>query len=237
MAEYVPVAPVSDDAKKHNQNLPGMGGVFNYVNLHVYHYGANNPIMYVDPNGEADVVFYQINPDGFEDQANNSGYFNSSSEDVIMIGVSSADQFISAWNNLDDSDIDDIYLFLHGGEGFIRFGSGENRTFLRLTDNDFDKLENKNVNGKVYLFSCSGGKGSEGNNVAWKLVELTSTSVRATDNKVSFSMLFGKYQARIGGGIRAFLFGSWADYYNEKKYVFFGEVVPKSKSTRRVWAE
>jgi hypothetical protein len=51
MGDYFPVAPVNDDAKKHNQNLPGMGGVFNYVNLHVYHYAGNNPVKYVDPNG------------------------------------------------------------------------------------------------------------------------------------------------------------------------------------------
>jgi hypothetical protein len=28
-----------------------MGGVFNYVNLHVYHYAGNNPVKYVDPTG------------------------------------------------------------------------------------------------------------------------------------------------------------------------------------------
>jgi hypothetical protein len=28
-----------------------MGGVFNYVNLHVYHYAGNNPINLTDPNG------------------------------------------------------------------------------------------------------------------------------------------------------------------------------------------
>ena len=27
------MAPVNDEAKKHNENLPGMGGVFNVVNL------------------------------------------------------------------------------------------------------------------------------------------------------------------------------------------------------------
>ena len=61
LGEYVPVAPVNDEAKKHNQNLPGMGGVFNTVNLHVYHYAGNNPVKYVDPDGKdtkaATVVF------------------------------------------------------------------------------------------------------------------------------------------------------------------------------------
>jgi hypothetical protein len=51
MGEYFPVAPVNDEAKKHNGNLPGQGGVFNYVNLHAYHYARNNPVKYVDPDG------------------------------------------------------------------------------------------------------------------------------------------------------------------------------------------
>ena len=51
--DYIPQAPVNDDAKKHNENLPGMGGVFNTVNLHVYHYAGNNPVKYTDPDGDA----------------------------------------------------------------------------------------------------------------------------------------------------------------------------------------
>ena len=52
LSDYIPKAPIDDEAKKHNENLPGMGGVFNVVNLHLYHYAGNNPIKYEDPNGE-----------------------------------------------------------------------------------------------------------------------------------------------------------------------------------------
>jgi hypothetical protein len=54
MGEYIPQAPLNDEAKKYNGNLPGMGGVFNTVNLHTYHYAGNNPVKYTDPNGRED---------------------------------------------------------------------------------------------------------------------------------------------------------------------------------------
>jgi hypothetical protein len=51
LGDYLPAAPVNDEVKKQNQNLPGQGGVFNLVNLHVYHYAGNNPMKYTDPDG------------------------------------------------------------------------------------------------------------------------------------------------------------------------------------------
>ena len=51
LGEYIPKAPISDEAKKHNQNLSGMGGLFNTVNMNLYHYAGNNPVKYTDPDG------------------------------------------------------------------------------------------------------------------------------------------------------------------------------------------
>jgi hypothetical protein len=51
IGEYIPGAPVNDEVKKQNQNLPGGAGIFNLVNLHVYHYAGNNPVKYTDPDG------------------------------------------------------------------------------------------------------------------------------------------------------------------------------------------
>jgi RHS repeat-associated protein len=60
LGDYIPSAPVDDEAKKRNGSLPGQGGVFNHVNLHVYHYAGNNPVKYVDPDGETPVLIIAI---------------------------------------------------------------------------------------------------------------------------------------------------------------------------------
>ena len=60
LSDYIPKAPIDDEAKKHNEKLPGMGGVFNVVNLHLYHYAGNNPVKYEDPDGMFDVLPYHI---------------------------------------------------------------------------------------------------------------------------------------------------------------------------------
>ena len=47
LGDYVPAAG-TDPSK-----LAGMGGVYNTVNLHLYHYSGNNPVKYTDPDGKA----------------------------------------------------------------------------------------------------------------------------------------------------------------------------------------
>ena len=50
LGEYVP--GVGADSSK----LPGLGGVYNTVNLNLYHYAGNNPVKYTDPNGLSDTA-------------------------------------------------------------------------------------------------------------------------------------------------------------------------------------
>lgn len=62
LVEYIPKAPIDEEAKKYNQNLPGMG-VFNHINGNLYHYAGNNPVKYTDPDGQytedADCILYK----------------------------------------------------------------------------------------------------------------------------------------------------------------------------------
>jgi RHS repeat-associated protein len=51
LGEYIPEAPVDEGAVKRNGNLPGMGGIYNVINSHLYHYAGNNPLKYTDPDG------------------------------------------------------------------------------------------------------------------------------------------------------------------------------------------
>jgi hypothetical protein len=67
MGDYVPGAPINDEVKKQNQNLPGMGGVFNVVNLHTYHYAGNNPVIYTDPDGRSGELTICASGDGLID--------------------------------------------------------------------------------------------------------------------------------------------------------------------------
>ena len=85
------------------------------------------------------------------------------------------------------------------------------------------RLASRKVKYHVFLFSCYGGSGSEGSNVAWAIAKLTNARVTAFTGSVSYSRVFGKYFAR-----KAWDWGCFKVFYYQRKYIWWGPLVAKS---------
>ena len=85
--KYLPEPPVDDEARKRNGQLPGQDGVFNPVNLNVYSYAGNNPLLYTDPDGSA-ITWTQVGKFGLASAEIIGGGLGVVGGSVIAVGTS-----------------------------------------------------------------------------------------------------------------------------------------------------
>ena len=153
-------------------------------------YCTNNPITYLDNGGMSKTYVYYYsytknNSDTIE-EAFNSPYFDPVDPSVIMTGVQNRVEFVRYWNSM-DSNVTDIYIYVHGDEGNLEFndggigiGKGDTKPLSITT------LKSVNVSGKIYLFSCYGAKDIKGSSLANELALLTQGTVVACKTGVNF---------------------------------------------------
>ena len=152
---------------------------------------------------------------GFQNQAVNSPYFDyRDTNNVSMVYVKTAQEFIDAWNASDN--VEQLYIYAHSGSG-TRSGDGamifENQAisfnndvfpdpdtkidYTTYINYSYDHLNTINVD-RIYLLSCHGAAYDLDHNIAVELAERSGAIVTANTGSVSFTERSGEYYARSG---------------------------------------
>jgi hypothetical protein len=91
MEQYLPETPSSDISGVRNRNLPGDDGVFRPINLELYHYSFQNPIISVDPagmSGEREAVPSTFRPLRYIELFSKAPYFGDAGTEAFREGES-----------------------------------------------------------------------------------------------------------------------------------------------------
>jgi hypothetical protein len=158
MGDYIPSAPVNEESRRRNGNLPGMGGIFNLVNLHVYHYAGNNPVKYVDPDGEVNIP---ISQKYFMNDPSREWYTKLLTGDIFTIGeqgcavTAIADLALTLGMSLNPLDINNEYVS-NGCISWENVAKGFNLTYFGKAAGSFTKamydVQEYNTYSKYYTF-------------------------------------------------------------------------------------
>ena len=158
MGEYIP-----------NPQRSTSGGIYNTINLNVYHYGMNNPLRYVDPDGLDNYLIIACFQGGgdenvgttFIDAANTrkndiekSSSFNAKTDTINVVSIDSIEELKDL---LASGNIDQLDVFSYGGERHLVIGSGEGkgkRELLYEGDLNYMNRDAFNDGARINFFGC-----------------------------------------------------------------------------------
>ena len=145
------------------------GGIYNTINLNVYHYGMNNPLRYVDPDGWDNYLIIACFQGGgdenvgttFIDAANTrkndiekSSSFNAKTDTINVVSIDSIEELKDL---LASGNIDQLDVFSHGGERHLVIGSGEGKGKRELLyEGDLNSMNRDAFNdgARINFFGC-----------------------------------------------------------------------------------
>ena len=180
--------------------------IFDYIKLDCHRASCATSECY-NPDAPKVVIIYDARFSGFWGYFHDHGFEHqgkelekrlSSTHDVEAYGYITRDDFISCWNNLDDS-YDVIYIVGHGQAGELRF-DGNVAIAEEGGEYAYSCLDPVNVN-EIQLWVCNGATLKDGaKSIADHLGQITGATVYAVkDGKLGFSW-YGCYPELANGG-------------------------------------
>lgn len=179
----------------------------NPQSINLYTYCLNNPILYVDPDGNDCYYFYlpEWENEALHDQQLLAEQYGYGLDQVHLIPVTNVDELTQGWNSMGTEngqavDIDTVVINSHANPEVLGFGHSGSGQF---STNDAMNLNNQSMD-QLILYGCNAGhRDYSGTNIASAFSQRTNGApVMASDGTVYGMNSDGTYNPRADDEFR-----------------------------------
>ncbi|MGB4268284.1 MAG: RHS repeat-associated core domain-containing protein [Spirochaetota bacterium] len=146
LERYLPIKGNEDITK-----LPGNGGVYSTININLYHYGGNNPIIFIDPDGNEDIIFVKNSDAQYKKFESIALVYEDNTIDSVRLGALKAWGAIKKAVGLSLTEKDVKFFFGNPDKEYDNFttlpndpqsqGTAEEGILYNYKERDFNGLE------------------------------------------------------------------------------------------------